>query len=157
MTNDSMTPFRLSIWRPARLDGVYLHAAGSASGTEHSSILDVSKVLEQIYAWEPGPYDLDLSCTSNAAERIAVGLLRPFGEQCPPEKRRVTYFLNAIQEMLGDPEIQTGTFWSDCEETIADGDTVVNVRVNTALGVLRHCLWIARVYADIPHASVLIR
>ena len=157
MTSDSVTRFRLSIWRPARLDGVYLYATGGTSGTNHSSFLDPSTVLEQIYTWDPGPYDLDLSCTTKAAKRIADGLLRPFGEHRPPAKRSVPYFTRALHELLEDPELQTGTFWSDCEETITDGDSVVNVRANTPLGVLRHCLWIARVYADVPDASVLIR
>ncbi len=157
MTNEPEIRLRFSVWRPARLDGTYLHVTQGAGGPEHCALLDGSTVLEQMYAWDPGPYDFALSSSAAAAQRITDRLLRPFDAHHPPEERRVRRFLQAITELLDDPEVQSGTYWSDCEDTVPAGDTELNLRVNAALGVLRHLLWIARVYADVPAASVLIR
>ena len=70
---------------------------------------------------------------------------------------RVRRFLNAVTELLDDGEVQSGTHWSDCEDTISAGDTELNLRVNAAIGVLSHLRWVAQVYAEVPDASVLIR
>ena len=168
MANEPETRLRFSLWRPARLDGTYLHVTGGhESGSERSALLDGSTVLEQIYAWDSGPYDLALCSDPAAAQRITDRLLRPFGAQRPPSERQVQCFLeadnrparslNLVTELIDDPEVQSGAYWSDCEETVLAGDKELNQRVNAVLGVLRHLQWIARVYADVPSASVLIR
>ena len=157
MTNTTETRFRLSIWRPARLDGIYVHASGSTGTTERLAVLDVSTVHEQIYSWDPGSYDLALNSTPEVAERINSDLLVPFGESQPPAQRSVPRFRKAVSVLLEAPEVSAGTYWSDGEETLLEGDVEVNLRVNAALGILRHLRWIAQVYADVPGASVLIR
>ena len=157
MTQEPETPLRFSVWRPARLDGTYLHVTGEANGPIHSALLDGSAVLEQIYAWDPGPHDFASSSSSAAVQRITERLLRPFGEHRPPAERQVGRFLEAVNELLDESEVQAGTHWSDCEDTVTAGDTELNLRVNAAVGVLTHFLWIARVFADVPAASVLIR
>ena len=157
MTNEPEIRLHVSLWRPTRFEGTFLYLTGGAGGSERSALLDGSSVLEQIHAWDPGPYDYALSSSSAAVERITDRLLRPFGEHRPPAERHVRRFLEAVTELLDDPEVQSGTYWSDGEETVSAGDSELNLRVNTALGVLRHLLWIARVYADVPAASVLIR
>lgn len=157
MTNETETRLRLSVWRPARLDGTCLHVTASASSRERYAILDTSTVLEQIYVWVPSPYDPALSWSPTVAERVAGRLLRLFGEDFSPAERPVGRFQQAVSDLLADPEVQAGTCWSDSEDTVTDGDTELNLRVNATLGVLRHMLWISRVYADVPDASVLIR
>ena len=157
MTNEPDTGFRLSIWRPARLGGPHLQIAGNGNGSERSSLLDAGTVLEQIYAWDPGPCDPGANSSSNAKERLDELLLRPFGAHRPPAERRVDCFVRAVLALLDDPAVQQETFWSDCEETVPTDGSELNLRVNAAMGVLRHFLWVARVYADLPDASVLLR
>ena len=157
MTSEPEARFHFSIWRPARIDRIYLHVTGSGSGPERTAVLDGSAVLEQLYAWDPGLHDFALGSSAAVVGRINDRLLRPFGEHHPPQERRVPRFLNAVKELLDDGDVQAGTFWSDCEDTVAGGETDLNLRINAALGVLRHLGWIAQVYADVPDASVLIR
>ena len=156
MTNEPDARFHFSVWRPARLDRTYLHVAGNGSGSGRTTLLDGSAVLEQLYAWDPGPHDFALSSSPVATQRITDCLLLPFGEHHPPAKRAVRRFLQSVTELLVDSEVQSGTHWSDCEDTVP-GDAESNLRINAVLGVLRHLLWIARVYAEVPAASVLIR
>ena len=157
MTNEPDARFHFSVWRPARIDRTYLHVTGSGCGSERTTLLDGSAVLEQLYAWDPGPHDFASSSSSAAVQRITERLLRPFGEHRPPAERQVGRFLEAVNELLDESEVQAGTHWSDCEDTVTAGDTELNLRVNAAVGVLTHFLWIARVFADVPAASVLIR
>lgn len=157
MTSEPDVRFHFSVWRPARIDRVYLHVTGGGSGSERTAFLDGSAVLEQLYAWDPGPHDYALSASSEVTRRINDGLLQPFGEHHPPQERRVRRFLDAVKELLDDSDMQAGTYWSDCEDTVVAGETELNLRVNAVLGVLRHLQWIAQVYAEVPDASVLIR
>jgi hypothetical protein len=157
MTSEPDVRLHFSIWRPARIDRTYLHVTASEYSTERTALLDGSAVLEQLYAWDPGPHDFALSSSAVATERINERLLRRFGEQHPPQERRVHRFLNAVTELLDDPEVQSGTHWSDCEDMVSAGDTELNLRVNAARSMLRHLRWISQVYAEVPGASVLIR
>ena len=157
MTNEPDARLHFSVWRPARIDRTYLHVTGNGGSSERTTLLDGSAVLEQLYAWDPGPHDYALSSSSAVVRQINDRLLQPFGEHHPPHDRRVRPFLNAVTELLDDNDVQDGTYWSDCEDAIAAGETELNLRVNAALGVLRHLRWIAQVYAEVPDASVLIR
>ena len=157
MANEPEARFHFSVWRPARIDRTYLHITGSGNGPERTALLDGSAVLEQLYAWDPGPHDFALSSSPAAVVRINDRLFRPFGEHHPPNDRRVRRFLNAVTELLDDGEVQSGTHWSDSEDTVSEGDTELNLRVNAALGVLSHLRWVAQVYAEVPDACVLIR
>ena len=157
MTSEPDARLRFSVWRPARIDRIYLHVTGTGSGPERTALLDGSAVLEQLYAWDSGPHDFASGSSSAVARQIEDCLLQPFGEYHLPQERRIRRFLNAVKELLDDGDVQAGTCWSDCEDTVAAGETELNLRVNAALGVLRHLRWIAQVYAEVPNASVLIR
>ena len=157
MTSEPDARLYFSVWRPARIDQTYLHVTGRGSSRARTALLDGSAVLEQLYSWDPGPHDFALSSSAAAVQRINDRLLRPFGEHHPPHERRVRRFLDAITGLLDDGAVQSGTHWSDCEDTVSAGDTELNLRVNATLGVLRHLRWIAQVYAEVPGASVLIR
>ena len=94
MANEPEARFHFSVWRPARIDRTYLHITGSGNGPERTA--DGSAVLEQLYAWDPGPHDFALSSSPAAVVRINDRLFRPFGEHHPPNERRVRRFLNAV-------------------------------------------------------------
>ena len=157
MTSEPDARLRFSVWRPARIDRIYLHVTGRGSGPERTALLDGSAVLEQLYAWDSGPHEFASGSSSAVARQIEDCLLQPFGEHRPPNERRVRRFLNAVTNLLDDEEVQSGTHWSDSEDTVSGGDTELNLRVNAALGVLSHLRWVAQVYAELPDASVLIR
>jgi hypothetical protein len=157
MTSEPDAQLRFSVWRPARIDRIYLRVTGSGSGLERTALLDGSAILEQLYAWDPGPHDFASGSSFAVGRKIKDCLLQPFGEHQPPQERRVQRFLNAVTDLLDDGDVQAGTYWSDCEDTLSAGETELNLRVNAALGVLRHLRWIAQVYAEVPDASVLVR
>ena len=79
MTNEPDARFHFSVWRSARIDRTYLSVTGSASGAERTALFDGSAVLEQLYAWDPGPHDFALNSTPVAMQRINARLLQPFG------------------------------------------------------------------------------
>ena len=148
---------RLSIWRPASLDRPYLYAADDESGSERYSLLDGSALLEQIYTWDAGLHDLSGSCNKAVAELIEKRLLHRFSQGEAPAQRGVRRFHGVVSELLGDLRVRAGTFWSDSPDTVTTSGEELNLRANVALGVLRHFLWVAEVYADVPRASVLLR
>lgn len=151
------TRLRLSIWRPASLDRTYLHARDGGSGSDRYSLLDETSILEQIYSWDSGLHDLFGSCNVDVIDLIQDRLLRPFSQREPPAKRGVRRFRRALSDLIGDSKVRDGTSWSDCPETVSTGSGELNLRANAALGVLRHFLWVAGVFADVPDASVLLR
>lgn len=151
------TRLRLSIWRPATLDRTYLHAQDGGSESDRYSLLDETSLLEQIYSWDSGRYDILGSSEPDVTDLIRSRLLRPFSQHESPAKRGVRRFRRALSDLLEDSKVRAGTFWSDCPETVPTGSEDLNLRANVALGVLRHFLWVAGVYADLPDASVLLR
>lgn len=148
---------RLSIWRPASLDRTYRYAEDDGTGSDRYSPLDETTLLEQIYSWNSGLHDLLGSCGQDVTDLIKSRLLRPFGQHESPAKRGVRRFRRALSDLLEDSKVRAGTFWSDCPETVPTGSEELNLRANVALGVLRHFLWVAGVYADVPDASVLLQ
>ncbi len=62
-----------------------------------------------------------------------------------------------VTELIGDPGVHAGAFWSDSPDTVTTSSGELNLRANVALSVLRHFRWVAGVYADVPGASVLLR
>lgn len=153
---ESEVRLRLSIWRPASLEGQYLYGPNEAIGLEHYSLLNKSALLEQIYTWDTGPYDVFGTCPQEVNERIRQDLVDPFGQHQPLHNRGIRCFQQTLHTILDDQDLRNATSWSDCPETLPDVDDL-NLRANVTLGVLRHFLWVARVYADVPDASVLIR
>ena len=143
---------RLSIWRPASLDRTYLHAQDGGSGSDRYSPLDETGLLEQIYSWDSGRYDILGSSEPDVTDLIRSRLLLPFSQH-----EGVRRFRRALSDLLEDSQVRAGTFWSDCPETVPTGSGDLSLRSNVTLGVLRHFLWVAGIYADVPDASVLLR
>ena len=158
MIIESEIQLRLSIWRPASLDGTYLHGLDDGSNQSNFSPLDQSKLLEQIYAWDAGPNDILGTAMREIGERIRSDLLARFASEWSPSKRTVPLFQQTLEKLLGEPDLQCTTHWSDCRETVTtvNGDTL-NLRANMVPAVLRHFLWVARSFGQVPKASVLIR
>ncbi len=148
---------RLSIWRPASLDRTYRYAEDDGTGSDRFSPLDETVILKQIYSWDSGLHGPFGSCNVEVIDLIQDRLLRPFSQHEPPAKRGVSRFRRALSDLLEDSKVRAGTFWSDCPDTVPTGSGDLNLRANAALGVLRHFLWVAGVYADVPDASVLLR
>ena len=147
---------RLSIWRPASLNRTYLHN-DDESRPEQYSLLHESALLEQIYTWDTGRHDLFGSCDGAAAELIRDRLVGPFSQHRAPATRSVCHFRSVVTELIGDPGVHAGAFWSDSPDTVTTSSGELNLRANVALSVLRHFRWVAGVYADVPGASVLLR
>ena len=149
---------RLSIWRPASLNGTYLHGLDDESNRGDYSPLDQSKLLEQIYVWDSGPNDVLGTAMPEIGERIRSDLLARFASERSPSERSVLLFQQTLEKLLGEPDLQCTTHWSDCRETVmtVNGDTL-NLRASMIPAVLRHFLWVARSFGQIPKASVLIR
>lgn len=158
MLVESEIQLRLSIWRPASLNGTYLHGLDNGSSQGDFSPLDQSKLLEQIYAWDAGPNDVLGTAMPEIGERIRSDLLARFTSERPPSKRSVPLFQQTLENLLDEPNLQRTTYWSDCRETVTtvNGDTL-NLRANMIPAVLRHFLWVARSFGQVPKASVLIR
>lgn len=147
---------RLSIWRPASLDRTYLYNDDARRGP--CSILHESALLEQIYRWDTGRHDIYGSCNDVAAELIRDRLARPFSRHAAaPATRSVRRFQAVVTELIDCPDVRGGTSWFDSPETVTTGSGELSLRANVALGVLRHFRWVARVFADVPDASVLLR
>ena len=147
---------RLSIWRPASLDQTYLFS-DEARG-EQCSFLHESALLEQIYTWDTGRHDIYGSCNDTATTKlIRDRLVDPFSRHQPPARRGVHRFQGVVSDLLDCPELSAGTSWFDAPETVTTSSGELSLRVNVAIGVLRHFRWVARVFADVPGASVLLR
>ena len=154
----SDTQFRLSVWRPASLSRSYLYGRNDGANDRVFSPLDESQVLEQIYAWDTGPNDVLGAATPAVTDRIRKDLVEAFAPDHLPRDRSVSKFLTQVTSILQDPQLPSGTHWSDCEESIrTDTDEELNLRANMTLAVLRHFRWVGCVFVDVPSASVLIR
>ena len=158
MPIESEIHLRLSIWRPASLNSTYLHGSDEGTGGGGFSPLDLSNVLEQIYVWDAGPHDILGTSMPQIGERIGSDLLERFAPEYPPSERKISHFQQVLEQILGDLDLQSNTYWSDCRETVMTGNgETLNLRANIILTVLRHFLWVARVFGQFPKASVLIR
>ena len=122
-------------------------------------LFDPSGMLEEIYVWDTGPHDVFAAPSAEAKERIRRDLLDSFAPNRSPADRSVDRFLGAVSGLLQDPGLRPGTKnWADGPDVVmtAAGEER-NLRVDATLGVLRHFLWVGRVYASVPGASVLLR
>ena len=147
---------RLSIWRPASLGRTYLYNDDETRPAQYS-LLHESALLEQVYTWDTGRHDLFGSCNEAATKLIQDRLVVPFSQHEAPAKRSVRRFQEVVSGLVGDPEVYTGTLWSDSPDAVTTSSGELNLRANAALSVLRHFRWVAGIYADVPEASVLLR
>ena len=158
MQTRSDIQMHLSIWRPAAIDRRYLYGASQAGKEGVFVPIDDAGLLEQVYAWNPGPNDVLGACSPSVGRQIRERLVDPFASNALPGQRTIRRFRDAVNEILADHTIQGETFWTDCQETVKlEGDDDINLRANIALAVLRHFHWVAYVFLDVPQASVLVR
>ena len=158
MSTTSEIHLQLSIWRPASLDRNYLYGTSVDAMNNIFTPVDDALILEQIYSWDSGPNDILGASSLEVCRHIKQGLIEQFTSEITPEERSVTKFYDVVISILNSDDVQSGTYWSDCQETIKiENDDEINVRANVTLTMLRHFHWVARVYLEVPRASVLIR
>lgn len=123
-------------------------------------------LLEEIYVWDTGPHDLFGSTPYETSKRIRTALDPFFAAASPASQRSVPDFrrvvTNLVESLYGArsadrSDAAMDTHWSASQDTAVTPEGEVPLRVNTALGVLRHCQWVATVFSSVPEASVLLR
>lgn len=123
-------------------------------------------LLEEIYVWDTGPHDLFGSTPYETSKRIRTALDPFFAAASPASQRSVPAFrrvvTNLVESLYGDrsadrSDAAKDAHWSASQDTAVTAEGEVPLMVNTALGVLRHCQWVATVFSSVPEASVLLR
>lgn len=155
MATDPSSGIELSIWRSAHLPANYRYEAESSPAATPP---EPTSFLKLLYQWNTGPEDPLASADAAAQQRIRSCLLDSFARSKSAELRGVPVFRDVVSELLGDPAVLGHVDWSDCV-TSATSETgeELPLRANGVAMLLRHFLWVAHVYADVPSASVLIR
>lgn len=145
--------FRLSLWRPARLDRPLLQADSG------HRVAQPGQFLEQVYSWNPGSIDMLSSFAGTDVETIRKRLHTNFAPERPVATRTIKQFESIVGELLKD--LATGALKSNWTATDHIGDTegAENrpIYCNAAIVVLRHLWWVARNYSDVPNCTVVIR
>ena len=150
--------FRLSIWRPARLERTYIYRAPNDTNPNRFSPLEHADALEQIYSWNAGPHDALGSAPPDVSELVRTTLLHQFSSARDPGDRSIDRFHDAIDSLIRNPDLQSTTLWVDSQESIPiEADDDLNLRANITRTLLLHLQWIARTFRHVPQASVLIR
>lgn len=166
MPGSAMTPpsdagLRLSVWQPATFSRDYI-------ATETGTRLLSSDYQEEIYTWDTGSHDVLGATPTEVSERIGRAFAPYFDAASAPSKRSVFGFRRTVLDLLdflsrraapaeSDAASARNTDWSESQDPVVTGDGERSLRVNTALGILRHCLWVAEVFSSVPGASILLR
>lgn len=158
MQTQPESQLRLSIWRPALIQGRYLYKLSSQNNEEVFVPVEDGRILEQIYSWDAGPNDIFGASNASAGQKIKQMLIDPFDSNHSPKNRGVPKLLDIVTSLLADEEIHSNTHWTDCQEAVkTEVDDEFNLRANVAIIALHHIRWVASVFCDVPHASALIR
>lgn len=161
MTPPSEAALRLSVWQPASFSRDYI-------ATETGTRVLSSDYQEKIYTWDTGSHDVLGVTPTEVSERIRNAFTPYFDAASAPSKRSVVEFRRTVSDLLGylsrrtapdgsDVDSAPNPDWSESQDSVITVDGERRLRVNTALGVLRHCLWVAEVFSSVPDASVLLR
>ena len=152
------TQLQLSIWRPVDPDRRYLCRTNHTNNDVSFVPIDYGELLEQVYAWDSGPDDVFDACSPAVGKKIRETLIEPFTSDQPPSNRSVRQFHDTVNRLLSDSSLQGGTHWTVCKENVQlDGNDDINLKADLALVLLQHFNWVARVFVDVPQASVMIR
>ena len=156
MAIETETPFRLSVWRPARLARP-LTLDSEADGQPRCSELSVEALHEQVYTWEPQEDVLIGEADRSTADQIREVLVERFTPQRPPADRSFDRFRDAL-ETISEVLAKRQPVWSDCQTRargLDDPDTLL--RSDPLRGLHLHLTWIFGVFKDVPGASVAVR
>jgi hypothetical protein len=153
MANDNL--FRLSIWRPARLERP-LSFFATAKG--QPIIFEPDLLQEQIYVWDPGQEDVFLWLDEITVNLFRNVLMEQFAPQLPPSHRNLAQFSKALANLTTKLQKGSHSNWVDSQQGVELGvNETANLRVNTVLSLLQHLYWIFRTFEHMPGASVVIR
>jgi len=147
--------FRLSIWKPFRVDKT-LNYSDEVRSSSESYRFDTEHLLEEIYYWHPGQED-PWTCfqQSDALSTVRTVLLEPFDPSVSPNMRSMSNFQRAVQSVR---IAFSNSAWGDAVQTVRTArDHMENLRANGALSLLLHFDWIVRTFISVPRASVSIR
>lgn len=156
MSIETDTPFRLSVWRPARLVRP-LTQESEAGGQPRCSELSVETLHEQIYTWVPQEDVLSGEADPNTGDQIREVLVQRFNPHHPPADRSFDKLGDALAT-IGTVLAKRKAVWSECQ-TCARGldDPDTHLRSDLLRGLHLHLTWIFGVFKDVPGASVAVR
>ena len=156
MAIETETPFRLSVWRPARL-ARSLTLESEADGQPQCLELSVEALHEQIYTWVPKEAVLIGEADPTTADQIREVLVQGFNPHHPPADRSFDSFRDAL-ETIATVLAKRKAVWSECQTSpreLEDPDTLL--RSDPLRGLHLHLTWIFGVFKDVPGASVAVR
>ena len=156
MAIETEPPFRLSVWRPARLARP-LTLESEGAGQPPCSELSVEALHEQIYTWVPQEAGVISEADPSTANQIREVLVERFNPHHPPADRSFGRFRDAL-ETISNVLARREAVWSECETRargLEDPDTLL--RSDPLRGLHLHLTWIFGVFKDVPGASVAVR
>jgi len=153
---DTERQFRLSVWRPARLTSVFDYPVDGSNSA--SFVFEADRLQEQIYVWDPGENDIFSALDKDLAEQFHMKLFGNFPPDLDPGKRSIDQFAKVIDELILTLRKSKPNRWAPSTEKVSQGQADdENLRVDVPLALLNHLLWLIRVFAHVPGASVTIR
>jgi hypothetical protein len=159
MPSDNVARFRLSVWRPAQIPRPLDYVLREAGEGESGLAFDSGRLQEEIYHWHPSQEDVwgcieDPSVSNELRDEFIQG----FHPMLAPEQRTMAKFKAAVAKLQSQLSAPSATAWADTMQTVAYGrEESVNLRANSTLALLHHLRWIARIFGNVPGASVAIR
>jgi hypothetical protein len=149
--------FRLAVWRPAKPIRPFHYVF---EGTDEHSyrIFEQDRLHEQIYAWDPGQVDIFLGLDETLSSRFRGILFDGFAPHLAPQKRSISALYDVVSVLTLELSKRGNYSWSPSEQTIEiEEDDEANLPVNAALALLNHLRWVAKIFMNVPYASVTIR
>jgi len=148
--------FPLSVWRPARLASTFDYPADRTN--DKTFVFQPDWLQEQVYVWDPGQNDIFSALDKDLAEQFHAKLSGYFAPDLDPGKRSIDQLAKVIAELILTLRKSKTTRWAFSTEKVSQGQAEdENLRVDGPLALLNHLLWLTRVFAHVPGASVTIR
>ena len=107
---------------------------------------------------ESGQNDIFSALDKDLAEQFHTKLSEYFAPDLDPKKRSIDQFAKVIAELILALRASKLDRWTPSTEKVSQDQTQdENLRVDGPLALLNHLLWLTRVFAHVPGASVTIR
>lgn len=148
--------FRLSVWRPARLVTTLDYCADPTN--DKNFVFQSDRLQAQVYVWDPGQNDIFSALDKTLVEQFHAKLSEYFAPDLEPGKRSIDQLAKVIAELILTLRRSKHNRWTySTEKVLQDQAQDENLRVDGPLALLNHLLWLTRVFAHVPGASVTIR
>jgi len=149
---DRTKEFELSIWRPARFGRTIEYLERSPGEFERS------RLLEQIYAWDPGPIaPWNSILDSQKSSQLRDAFVEKFAPNLPPNERSIqilSEFVDSMRRALAEPN---SSCWNDLPLPATESGDAPSMRCDLARAFLLHLDWVTATFAHVPDASVTVR